>query len=120
MARVIEQGGLAPGGLNFDAKVRRESVDVEDLFIAHINGMDNYARGLLAAARMIEDGVLRGMRQQRYDGFESSELGRKISEGTATLAELAAHADSAGEADNRSGRQEAFESIFNKYAYGAV
>ena len=47
---VLKQGGLAPGGLNFDAKVRRESTDVEDLFIGHINGMDNYARGLRAAA----------------------------------------------------------------------
>ena len=53
MKRVIEQGGLAPGGLNFDAKVRRESTTLEDLFIGHINGMDNYARGLRAAGKAL-------------------------------------------------------------------
>ena len=54
---VLKQGGLAPGGLNFDAKVRRESTDVEDLFIGHINGMDTYARGLRNAARMQAEGT---------------------------------------------------------------
>jgi xylose isomerase len=58
MKAVVEQGGLAPGGLNFDAKVRRESPDVEDMFIAHIGAMDTFARGLINAARIIEDGVM--------------------------------------------------------------
>lgn len=58
---VIEQGGLQPGGLNFDAKVRRESTDVEDLFIAHIAAMDAFARGLRNAVRMVEDGIMAGM-----------------------------------------------------------
>ena len=121
MKRVIEQGGLQPGGLNFDAKVRaasrpshtphlkrrepppnpalaphsqptqvrRESTDLEDLFIGHINGMDNYARGLRAAAKMIEDGTLDAMRARRYAGFEQSAIGKKFASGEATLEMLA-------------------------------
>lgn len=58
---VIEQGGLQPGGLNFDAKVRRESTDVEDLFIAHVAAMDAFARGLRNAIRIVEDGIMAGM-----------------------------------------------------------
>ena len=63
MKRVVEQGGLQPGGLNFDAKIRRESTDLEDLFIGHINGMDCYARGLRAAAKLIADGKVSSARQ---------------------------------------------------------
>ena len=58
---IIEQGGLQPGGLNFDAKVRRESTDLEDLFIAHIGAMDAFARGLRNAVRLTEEGLLPGM-----------------------------------------------------------
>lgn len=58
---IIEQGGLQPGGLNFDAKVRRESTDLEDLFIAHIGAMDAFARGLRNAVCIIEDGLIPGM-----------------------------------------------------------
>lgn len=58
---IVEQGGLQPGGLNFDAKVRRESTDLEDLFIAHIGAMDAFARGLRNAVRIIEDGLIAGM-----------------------------------------------------------
>merc|ERR1719174_2327986 len=72
MKRVIEQGGLQPGGLNFDAKVRRESTDLDDLFIGHIAGMDCYARGLRAAAQLIADGTLDTMRKGRYAGFAES------------------------------------------------
>ena len=111
MKRVMEQGGLAPGGLNFDAKVRRESVDVEDLFIGHINGMDNYARGLLSAAKMIEEGQIDRMVDARYADMVSTPLGQKISDGTATLEEMAAFAAEHGEPENRSGKQEAIESI---------
>lgn len=63
---VIEQGGLQPGGLNFDAKVRRESTDVEDLFVAHVAAMDAFARGLRNAVRMIEDGIIAGMVKVRH------------------------------------------------------
>ena len=65
MLYVLKQGGLGSGGLNFDAKNRRESSDLEDFFIAHIGGMDAYARGLKAAAKIIEDGVLDGMVKER-------------------------------------------------------
>jgi len=117
MKAVLEQGGLAPGGLNFDAKVRRESTEVEDLFIGHINGMDNYARGLLSAAKMIEEGVVDGMVASRYADMHGTPLGRKLADGTATLEEMAEYAARHGEPKSRSGKQEAFESVFNSYAY---
>ena len=69
---VIEQGGLQPGGLNFDAKVRRESTDLEDLFIAHIGAMDAFARGLRNAVRLVEEGPLPGMVKVRPPGMWSS------------------------------------------------
>merc|ERR1719453_250136 len=114
---IIEQGGLQPGGLNFDAKVRRESTDVEDIFIGHINGMDNYARGLRAAVALIEDGKLDAMKKSRYEGFEKTPIGKKISSGKATLEECAAHAAKNPEPAMTSGKQEAYESIFNRFAY---
>jgi len=119
MKRVIEQGGLAPGGLNFDAKIRRESTDIEDLFIGHINGMDCYARGLRAAAKLIEEGKLDAMVADRYAGFKDSAIGRKFTKGAASLEELAAHAAKSAEPTQRSGKQEALESIFNAAAYRA-
>lgn len=119
MKRVIEQDGLQPGGLNFDAKVRRESTDIEDLFIAHVNGMDNYARGLRAAAKMIEDGTLDGIVKTRYDGFKSTAIGKKIASGKATLAEMAAHAAKSAEPPLISGKHEKCESVFNAFAYGS-
>jgi xylose isomerase len=118
MKRVIEQGGLQPGGLNFDAKVRRESTDIEDLFIGHINGMDTYARGLRAAAKLIADNALDEMVDSRYDGFKSTEAGRKIADGTASLADMASYA--ADDVPNKSGQQEKYESVFGSYAYGSV
>lgn len=117
MKRVIEQGGLQPGGLNFDAKIRRESTDIEDLFIGHVNGMDCYARGLRAAAKLIEDGTLDGIVKERYAGFETTKIGKRFSSGKATLAELAAHAAAMKEPPLRSGKHEKLESIFNAFAY---
>uniref|UniRef100_A0A7S3ATI6 Xylose isomerase n=1 Tax=Haptolina ericina TaxID=156174 RepID=A0A7S3ATI6_9EUKA len=117
MKRVIDQGGLEPGGLNFDAKVRRESSDVEDLFIGHINGMDNYARGLRAAAKLIADGTLDSMRNGRYSAFSKTPIGKRFTAGKASLTELAAHAVSNGEPKQASGQQEKYESIFNAFAY---
>lgn len=70
MQTIIEQGGLAPGGLNFDAKVRRESSDVEDMFIAHVGAFDTFARGLRNAARLLEEGVLPNMVKERYSSFD--------------------------------------------------
>jgi len=117
MKTVIEQGGLAPGGLNFDAKVRRESTDIEDLFIGHINGMDTMARGLLAAAALIAEGSFDKMKASRYAGFETLPVGKKFAEGKATLGDLAAHAKATKEEPPPSGKQEKFESLFNYFAF---
>ncbi|KAF3840195.1 hypothetical protein F7725_018912 [Dissostichus mawsoni] len=87
MKTIIEQGGLQPGGLNFDAKVRRESTDLEDLFIAHIGAMDTFARGLRNAVRIIEDGIIPGMVKDRYSSF-SHGIGQKMEEGSASLEEM--------------------------------
>merc|ERR1719318_1354628 len=77
MQVVLEQDGLAPGGLNFDAKVRRESTAVQDMFIAHIGAMDSFARGLRNAVKIIQDGVLPGMVEERYSSYKSG-IGAKI------------------------------------------
>ncbi|MCO5572114.1 hypothetical protein L7F22_025865 [Adiantum nelumboides] len=76
----MNQKGIAPGGFNFDAKLRRESVDLEDLFIAHIAGMDTMARGLRNAAKIIEDGALKTSVDTRYASYESP-LGKAIKVG---------------------------------------
>lgn len=109
---VLKQGGLAPGGLNFDAKVRRESTDVEDLFIGHINGMDTYARGLRNAARMQAEGTMGALVDERYAGYERTELGRKIVGGRTSLEELAALVADEPEPQQRSAKVELYESIF--------
>jgi xylose isomerase len=114
MQIVIEQGGLAPGGLNFDCKVRRESTDLEDFFIAHIGGMDAFARGLRNAAKIVEDGVLPGMLEERYATFDSP-LGQKVKAGETTLVELADYATTIGDAPIISGKQELYEIIHTEY-----
>jgi len=118
MKCIIEQGGLQPGGLNFDAKVRRESTDIEDMFIGHIAGMDNYARGLRAAAKMIEEGAAAKLVEDRYSTFKTTDIGKKFVAGKATLEMMAAHAAKNGEPPQTSGKMELAEMIFNKHAYG--
>jgi len=76
MQTVLRQGGIAPGGLNFDAKVRRESTDIEDVFLAHIGAMDCFARGLLNAAKLKEKGTIEKLIKERYSSWDS-ELGKK-------------------------------------------
>jgi xylose isomerase len=114
MLSVIKNGGLAPGGFNFDAKLRRESVDVEDLFIAHISGMDTIARGLRNAASLFEGGRLTKLVEDRYASFNSP-LGKLIEEGKIGFEELEKHALEAGEPAIVSGKQELAEMIFNSY-----
>lgn len=114
MKTVIEQGGIQPGGLNFDAKVRRESTDVNDMFIAHIGAMDAFARGLKNAAKLIEEGVMKKNLEERYSSF-SEGLGAKMASGTATLEECESFIMKSGEPETRSGKQEHYESIFNYY-----
>jgi xylose isomerase len=111
---ILSQGGLAPGGFNFDAKVRRTSPDLEDLFHAHIGAMDTYACALKIAQRIIDDGVLPGMIAERYSGYDSG-IGAKIEKGQTNLTELSEYALTKGEPELLSGRQEKYENILNQY-----
>jgi xylose isomerase len=114
MLVILEQGGIAPGGLNFDAKVRRASVDGEDLFHAHVGAMDSFAFGLKVAARLMEDGVLSGHKANRYASYDSG-IGAQIESGEATLESLEAYTLENGEPEAASGRQEYLENIINQY-----
>lgn len=116
MMIVLENGGLGRGGLNFDAKVRRESTDNEDLFVAHISGMDCFARGLLIAQNLLENSPLSGNRQQRYESFASGK-GADFTNGRLSLSDLRDHAASIGEPSQISGRQEWVEAIINDYVF---
>lgn len=107
--------GLAPGGVNFDAKVRRESFEPIDLFHAHIGGMDAFARGLKIAAAIRSDGVLDEFVQQRYASWDSG-IGAEIESGQADFARLEQYMLDQGEIrPNASGRQEMLENIVNMY-----
>ncbi|PKV10530.1 xylose isomerase, partial [Xanthomonas prunicola] len=113
MLVMLRQGGLAPGGLNFDAKVRRESSDPQDLFLAHIGGMDAFARGLEVADALLTSSPLEQWRAERYASFDKG-AGADFAAGKSTLADLAKHA--AGNAPKQiSGRQEAYENLINQY-----
>ncbi|MBD3420666.1 MAG: xylose isomerase [Chitinivibrionales bacterium] len=116
MLVVLNQGGLAPGGLNFDAKLRRESTDVEDMFLAHIGGMDAFAQGLRTAAQIIEDGVIPGMVKERYSSYDSG-IGAKIESGTTEFTELETYIKENGEPQGKSGKQEKYEIILNQYLH---
>ena len=114
MIEVLKMGGFTTGGLNFDAKCRRESFEPVDLFHAHIGGMDAFARGLKIAHRIIEDGRLDGIIKQRYSTFDSG-IGAKIEKGEVGFAELEAYTLSNGEPFIASGRQEMCENLINEY-----
>ncbi len=112
---VLLKYGLAPGGVNFDAKVRRESFEPVDLFYAHIGGMDAFARGLKIAAAIRADKAIDSIVTDRYQSWDS-ELGQKIESGQVGLADLEALMLEKGEASgNQSGRQELLENIVNRY-----
>lgn len=114
MLVILENGGLAPGGLNFDAKVRRESFEPIDLFHAHIGGMDAFAKGAKVAAAIRKDGVLSDFVKERYSSYDDG-LGAKIEAGKATFADCEAWALEHGEPTIASGRQELLENIVNRY-----
>jgi len=114
MLVVLRQGGLAPGGLNFDAKVRRESTDAEDLFAAHIGGMDAFARGLEVAHALLEASPLETWRRERYASFDAGD-GLAFANGERGLQDLHAIALRSGEPRQRSGRQELYENLVNQY-----
>jgi xylose isomerase len=111
---LLRHGGFKTGGLNFDAKVRRQSIDGEDLFHAHIGGMDAFARGLKIAARMIKDKALARFVKQRYAGWDK-DFGRKIEKGQMSFEKLETWTLARGEPKPRSGRQEMLENIVNGY-----
>ncbi|PPT68024.1 xylose isomerase [Xanthomonas arboricola] len=113
MLVVLRQGGLAPGGLNFDAKVRRESSDPQDLFLAHIGGMDAFARGLEVANALLTSSPLEQWRAERYASFDSG-AGADFANGSSTLVDLAKYA-AGNEPKQLSGRQEAYENLINQY-----
>lgn len=113
MLVVLRQGGLE-GGLNFDAKPRRESTDMEDLFIAHIGGMDAFARGLEVAHALLDDSPWEQWRKDRYASFDGGD-GQAFEQGKLSLADLHAIAAKSGEPQQRSGRQEAYENLLNQY-----
>jgi xylose isomerase len=115
MLVILGQGGLAPGGVNFDAKVRRESFEPVDLFHAHIGGMDAFAHGLKIAAKIRADGVLKDFVKTRYASWDSG-IGQKVEAGSAGFAELEAYMLEKGDAaPNVSGRQEMLENVVNRY-----
>lgn len=115
MYEILKGGGFTTGGLNFDAKLRRQSIAREDLFHGHIGGMDTMARSLLVAAALLEDGVLEDAKAERYSGW-SGELGSSISGGQTTLAQLRDRAMGIDtEPTPVSGRQELLENIVAKY-----
>jgi xylose isomerase len=115
MMQLVEDQGFVTGGFNFDAKLRRQSVDPSDLYLAHIGGLDTLARALLAAADVVSNGELARLREARYQGW-SGELGKRISSGALNLAGLADLATEKGlDPAPRSGRQELAESIIARH-----
>ena len=112
---IIKQGGIAPGGLNFDAKVRRDSTDIEDIFYAHIGGMDCFAKALKVAAQIKTDGLFDQFVAQRYSSFDKG-IGASVEDGSADLESLQAYIVKKGEPEaNQSARQEYLENLLNSY-----
>ena len=114
MMILLENGGIAPGGLNFDAKIRRNSTDLEDLFIAHIGGMDTFARGLLIAHDILTKSNYQKMKSDRYASFDSG-VGEDFEKGKLSLEDLRLHAINVGEPVPTSGKQELLENLINQY-----
>jgi len=114
MLVILKSGGLQGGGTNFDAKTRRSSTDLEDIFIAHITGMDAFARALEVAADILEKSPYQKMLKERYSSFDSGE-GKKFEEGKLSLEDLVKYAKSNGEPAQISGKQELYEAIVNMY-----
>ena len=110
---VLRAGGFTTGGTNFDAKLRRQSLDAEDLILAHVGGMDACARGLKAAAKMLEDGKLEAARDARYAGWESAAGKALLNSDLESIAQkvIAGNIDP----EPRSGRQERLENLVNRY-----
>ena len=112
---IIRNGGLGNGGTNFDAKIRRNSTDLEDLFIAHISGMDAMARALLNAADILENSELPAMKKARYASFDSG-IGKDFEDGKLTFEQVYEYGKKVEEPKQTSGKQEKYETIVALYA----
>jgi xylose isomerase len=114
MLIILEAGGFQTGGINFDAKIRRNSTDLEDLFYAHIGGMDTFARALLAADRILTESPYRTWKRERYASFDAGD-GKAFEEGKLTFEDLHRIASSQAEPPQVSGRQEWLENVIGRY-----
>lgn len=114
MLIILQSGGFETGGINFDAKIRRNSTDLEDLFYAHIGGMDVLARALLTAHEILEDSSYEELRKKRYASFDKGD-GAAFENGELSLADLKKLAEENGEPEQISGRQEYYENLINQY-----
>ena len=114
MIQIIRNGGLGSGGTNFDAKTRRNSTDLEDIFIAHISAMDAMARALESAAKFIEKSPYKKMVAERYASFDSG-IGKDFEEGKLTLEQVYEYGKTIGEPKQTSGKQELYEAILAMY-----
>jgi xylose isomerase len=114
MDAIVAMGGLSPGGLNFDCKVRRESTDDADLFIGHIGAIDTFAKALRNTAKMREDGTLSEMVKNRYKSFDEG-FGKKLEEGVLSLEDCEQFVKENGNPEHSSGQQELYDLVFNRY-----
>lgn len=114
MLVILEAGGFGGGGINFDAKTRRNSTDLADLFHAHIGGMDVFARALIAADKVLNEGPYTAMRKARYASFDTGD-GASFEKGNLTLEDLHRMAAAKGEPEQISGQQELYENILNRF-----
>jgi len=114
MLVILEAGGLQGGGINFDAKIRRNSTDPADLFYAHIGGMDTFARGLIAADNILQKSEYKKLRKDRYASFDTGK-GKDFEDGKLALEDLRSYAIEHGEPATISGKQEYLENLINRY-----
>lgn len=116
MYEILKDGGFKTGGLNFDSKIRRASVEDDDIFYAYIAGMDTFAKGLRVAGKLIEDKVFENIIDERYASYKAG-IGKEIVDGKVGLKELSEYALKLDGVKNKSGRQERIETILNNYIF---
>ena len=114
MLIILEAGGFKGGGINFDAKIRRNSTDPEDLFYAHIGGIDTFARALITADNILQKSEWKKLRKDRYASYDNGK-GKDFENGKLTLEDLRAYAVENGEPAVKSGKQEYMENIINRF-----
>jgi len=114
MLVIVEAGGFQGGGINFDAKIRRNSTDIDDIFHAHVGGMDNFARALIIADNILNKSDYKKLRTERYASFDNGK-GKEYEQGKLSLEDLRAYAIEKGEPAAKSGKQEYFENLVNRF-----